>query len=210
MNRWFDNIPFISEYVSGKIVLSYLMLMFSVLLGIIFKSNDRAICIFAMFFSFLGDLSLNWDFGENANRKKLFILGGFLFIIAHMFYCFSYYIKMQNNGFKFFNFGVILAIIVTLIVLLIFLLMSNKSKQTKLLHFGMFYLLLTTINYCTVFSYGFSAKSIESICIFGGLSFLASDVIIGCEKFLGLKSRVARELVWWLYPIGQILLISMA
>lgn len=68
---------------------------------------------------------------------------------------------------------------------------------------------ITGINYTTIFSFSFSAKSIQSLASLGGILFLASDAIIGFEKFLGLRSKLARGLVWWLYPIGQIILISM-
>ena len=95
-------------------------------------------------------------------------------------------------------------------ITIIFILKAGENKRSKTFWFGIFYLWITGINYATIFSYAISARSMESIALIGGLSFLASDVIIGFERFLGLKSKVARELVWWLYPIGQIILIIMA
>ena len=71
MNRWFDNIPFISKYIPGKIILSILMLLLSIILAITIKSIDRTICIFAMFFSFIGDIVLNYP-SKKEDTTKLY------------------------------------------------------------------------------------------------------------------------------------------
>ena len=208
MNRWFDDFPIIGKYVSGKIVLSFFMVLFSLILFLIFRVTDRLLCVFAMIFSFIGDVALNHKPTISSQSKRDFILGGTAFIVAHIFYCVAYGLKIKENNFEIFNIGVLFAIAILLAVTIYMLAKADLRMHSKLFLFGVVYLWLTGINYITIFSFAISVKSIESICLIGGLSFLASDVIIGLEKFTGLRSKVARELVWWFYPIGQILLIS--
>ena len=209
MNRLFDNLPLIRKYVSGKIVLSFLMLLLSIILFAMFNTFSKLICVFAMMFSFFGDFALNYHHKENSGKTR-FILGGFFFAFAHLFYFVAYANKIHFHGFNYFNIGALLMILI-LKTMTIFFLRDNKSEiKSKLSIFALIYLWISGINYVTVSSYAFSIHSLESIALIGGLSFLVSDVIIGFERLAGLKSKVARELVWWLYPIGQIILITCA
>ena len=209
MNRWFDKLPLIGGKIPGKITLSFIMFLFSVGLYSIFKTTDRGFCIIAMLFSFIGDISLNYNPNHDKQSKKAFIVGGIAFIFAHIFYCITYYQKIMENKFELFNMGSIFAIAV-LVFVTVLAMVLNQQSSSKLFAFILIYIWVTGINYITIFSYAFSAKSIESLIILGSLLFLTSDVIIGLEKITGLKSKIARELVWWFYPIGQIILIAMA
>ena len=209
MNRWFDKLPIIGTKVPGKITLSFLMFIYAITMYFTFRTEDRLFAAVAMFFSFLGDICLNYVRDVTKQKKKDLIIGGTCFIGAHIIYCMAYYEKIRNAGYNVFNHGSNYAIVILVMITLLFL-YRNKFKFSKLFLFGLLYLWITGINYMTIFSYSYSAMSIQSIAALGGIMFLASDVIIGMEKFLGLKSPLARELVWWLYPIGQILLITMA
>ncbi len=211
MNRWFDHLPIVGKRIPGKITLSFLMLVFAIIMYLICRTVDRRICIFAMFFSFVGDIALNHNRDHSKQSKKDFLIGGIAFIIAHLLYCISYYMKIQVNRFDLLNYGFYVAFS-SILVITIVLLISKKRKGgfTRLFWFGMVYVWITGINYTTITSYAISTKSMESIVLFGGIMFFLSDLIIGLEKFYGLKSKVARELVWWLYPVGQIIIIAMA
>lgn len=210
MNRWFDKLPIIGNKIPGKITLSFLMLLFSLLLSLIFRTSDRITCFVAMLFSFTGDLMLNYKRNHDDQSKQDLVVGGISFIIAHIFYCITYYQKILSRNYQLMNLGTLAAIIIIAIITISISILSKSQRHSKLFAFGIFYLLLTGINYTTIFSYAYSTKSIESIVALGGLMFLISDVIIGLEKFSGLKSKLARELVWWFYPIGQIILIAIA
>ena len=210
MNRWFDKLPIIGKKIPGKITLSFLMLLFAVCMRQVLKTSDRTICVLAMFFSFVGDVALNHKRNHNEQSLMDFVFGGISFIAAHICYCIAYNIKIIENKYTLINPGLIFAISILILVSYFVLISSKSEKNLKLKAFGIAYLWLTGINYITIFSYAYSSKSIESLAALGGLLFLASDVIIGFEKFSGLKSSLARELVWWLYPIGQIILIAMA
>ncbi len=210
MNRWFDNFPILSKYFPGKIILSFFMLILAMLLAAIFNVMDRTICIFAMLFSFVGDIALNYPWKNKEKSNLYFMAGGISFIVAHLFYCVAYGLKIRNHLFKFFNPGVFVAIAILCVLTLFFFVMVKNRHNSKLFLFGIGYMWLTGIDYIVVFSYAYSINSIESIAFLGGLLFLASDFIIGCEKFLRMKSKIARELVWWFYPLGQVILILVA
>ena len=205
MNRLFDRLPFIGGRIPGKITLSLLMLLLAMILALFVPTLDRIFCIFAMFFSFFGDITLN---SSKKSSGKLLLVGGLFFIVAHLFYALAYANKISEMQFAFFNHGVIFSVVV--LVLATFIVLSQKPRLTALLAFGVIYLWLTGIDYTIICSYAYSSNSVASLSAAGAIMFLASDVIIGLERFTGLKSKTARELVWWLYPIGQTLIIIFA
>ncbi len=208
MNRLFDKLPFIGKIIPGKISLSFLMVSLSICLFLIFKTYDRALCVLALFFSFSGDLLLNNKQIPSKQRKSSLILGATSFTLAHIFFFFAYLNKIMENNYYYFNKGVILAFLILLS--LTFFLIFSTNNPSNLFVIGLIYLWITGINYITIFSYSFSAQHLVYLPAFGGMLFLISDVIIGLENFSTLKSRLARELIWWLYPIGQILIIIFA
>jgi uncharacterized membrane protein YhhN len=163
-----------------------------------------------MMFSFIGDFALNYSTSPSERPFEWFLVGGVSFVAAHIFYCISYIIKASIKGISFFNVGALIVFVMMIVITIYFLVKAKEMRRSKLFIFATIYLWLTSVNYMVVISYAVSIKSIESIVALGGLSFLASDVIIGLEQLTGLKSKTARELVWWLYPIGQIILIIMA
>ncbi|MBR6034013.1 MAG: hypothetical protein IKP28_04690 [Clostridia bacterium] len=210
MNRWFDRLPIIGSIIPGKIVLSFLMLLFAVFTQAFFKNFESSLCIVAMGFSFLGDVALNHKKDHSKQTKNDLIIGGIAFVLAHMFYCATYFQKIQAKGYQLWNFGACVALAILGFITVAMLITRSTTMNSNLYILGLAYLWLTGVNYTTIFSYAYSVKSIESLVALGGLMFLASDVIIGLEKFSGLKSGLARELVWWLYPIGQIIIIAIA
>ena len=212
MNRFFDNMPLIGNKIPGKITLSFLMLLYAAMLFAVSGSVDRRFCLIAMLFSFVGDVALNHTREHEKQSIRDFVIGGLAFIVGHIFYCITYYTKIQIAGFKTFNQGSIFAIAILIMISIVMILKNASMSKSidKLFLFGFLYLWITGINYITIFSYAHSVKSVESLAALGGLMFLVSDVIIGFEKFFNLRSPIARELVWWLYPLGQILLITMA
>ncbi len=211
MNRFFDRLPVIGRKIPGKITLSFLMLIFATALLLAFRTTDRLTCVFAMMLSFVGDIALNHNPDHSNQTNRDFVIGGVAFILAHMMYCFSYLQKISSHGFGFVNPGIIaVPYTLTIVTVLLVFMKSLNGGLTKLFWFGIAYLWITGLNYMTIVSYAYSARSTESFVLLGCMMFFASDLIIGLEKFFGLKSRLARELVWWLYPIGQIIIIAMA
>ncbi len=210
MNRWFDRFPILSKYVSGKVILSFFILILSVMMFFIFRTSDMKLCFYPMAFSFIGDFALNFSPDIEKRPKEWFLVGGASFVVAHVFYCFAYGTKCAEKGFPAFGTGAIVMAAIMVAITIYFIVKAKETRKSGIFFLGMLYLWITSINYMVVFSYSISVKSIESLALIGGLLFLASDVIIGLEQLTGLKSKLARELVWWFYPIGQIILVIMA
>jgi uncharacterized membrane protein YhhN len=210
MNRWLDNFPYIGKKLSGKIVLSLLLLLLSGALRFFNGTVTRRLCAFGMFLSFLGDYILNYNSEIRGQSRLDFLYGGFCFIVAHLFYFATYFTKIFINKYRLFNLGMVFGIV--LLALIVISIIKNKTveKESFAFKYGLVYLWLTGVDFWVIFSYAYSARPIGYFAMLGGLLFLASDVIIEYEKVCGLKSKHARELVWWFYPIGQFLLIIMA
>jgi len=73
------------------------------------------------------------------------------------------------------------------------------------------YLVIITANCAVIFSYtwgAFPSRSLSLLAASGALSFFLSDAIIGLSRLVHIHRF--NGLIWWLYPIGQILLIIAA
>ena len=96
----------------------------------------------------------------------------------------------------------VLMIVMTMIMVLV------RNVEIKSMFFlSMIYLFVISTNCATVYSYAYSARGMAIISAVGVFSFLLSDYFIVMEKVCDIKSKVLRELIWWFYPVGQILLI---
>ena len=158
----------------------------------------------AMLFSFAGDVILN----RKVCKDKSLVVGGGAFSIAHIFYFFAYNYLILKCQYAYFNVGVVISLGIMFATAIILIMIAKKAS--KELASGVFYLWISSINYVTITSYSYSANSIASIADLGALLFLLSDVIIGLERFANMRSKIMRELVWWLYPVGQIIIIIFA
>lgn len=207
MNRFFDNIPMLKGKVPGKIILSLLMLVYAFCLCIFIGRTDRMICFIAMFAAFLGDFFLN-HVNLEKRTKKDFYLGTLAFICAHIIYIIAYYEQIKENNFQIFNAGFDIAGIIIYAIIFAFTLMKKKASF-NMYALGVMYLLTIGLNCAMIFSFSYSIGNIKSLAALGAILFLVSDLFIGIETFTGLKSKVIRELVWWFYPIGQIIIITM-
>lgn len=212
MNRLFDRIPVLGKLVTGKIILSFLMLVFAFVMSLAVKGLDRTVAFYGMLFAFGGDLLLNFRCDKKSAVR--FALGAASFAIAHLCYTFAYCYKMWQQKLLVLNEGLVIAfvlLVITTITVLGIAAMERRIKMEGLFFMGIGYLWITGLDYMIISAYGWSVKDLSGvIAIIGAWSFFASDLIIGAEKFFGLKSKIARELVWWLYPLGQIMIIAMA
>ena len=213
MNRLFDRIPVLGKLVTGKIILSFLMLVFALVVCVAIRGLDRTVAFYGMLLSFGGDMLLNFRC-EKKRSKERFALGAAFFAVAHLCYTFAYGYKMWHLKLFVLNEGLVIAfvlLVITTITLFGIAAMERRIKMEGLFFLGIAYLWITGLDYMIISSYGWAAQNISGvIAILGGLSFFSSDLIIGAESFFGLRSKTARELVWWLYPLGQIMIIAMA
>lgn len=185
------------------------MSLFAVALALIFRTADRYLCMAAMIISSFGDVLLMNFLGLSRVLPNYFTLGAVLFMSAHMFYfaAFLYLIRKQNypviNAGFFFGIGLITSA---------FILLTYLTVKTGRLNFGMFilcfiYLIFIGANCCIIFSLAYSAKGIALLTAVGALSFFISDLIIGFDRLAGISSPLLDDLVWWFYPVGQVLLL---
>lgn len=195
MNRWFDNIPFLKGKVPGKIVLSTLLLIYSFLVfGICvilgkFRLDRVLICI-AMLFSFGGDVMLN-GVSLQKRTKKRFIGGAIFFAFAHLVYvcAYSYLIKLKGFIVKSIAFYVVWFIVILFILIPFILKILSKHRRMKLFDlFGIGYLFFVTLNCATAISYFSSVRGYTFLAAIGSISFFISDILIGIETFLEIKS----------------------
>lgn len=203
--RILDKVPLISNKTKIKISIS--LLIFALIICI-FRQNsfDSKICLFAMFFSTLGDIALNCKPLEKRSHTLLYI-GAFFFMIAHLIYASAYNFLLYKNNFLFANPGMYIAISIMILILIISIISIHKFKKSlKPLMAIIFtiYMIIISINFITIYSYSWSFNSISFI---GATSFLISDYIIGIETVFKIKNNNLRKLVWIFYPIGQILII---
>lgn len=210
--RLMHYIPLISN--STKLAISSTILLFAFFLFVIKVDSPAGksvvasgICVIAMFFSFLGDLFLNY-FPIHKRPNWMFYCGAIAFMVAHLAYATAYYRLIVEGNKVYLNPGSILAIIsiVMLISMTVLIAVQNKVKINFLTIFVFsLYTIVIGINFVTIASHSWNFLSLSFI---GAVSFLISDFIIGIETVFKVKSRVLRKLVWIFYPLGQILIIA--
>lgn len=210
--RLMHRIPLISN--STKLAISSLLLLFAFFL-FVFQVDSPAekslvtsgICVIAMFFSFLGDLFLNY-FPVHKRPHWMFYSGAIAFMLAHIAYAAAYYRLIVEGGKEFINPGAILAIISIITLICITVLVAIQNKVTvnflTIIVFSL-YTIIISVNFVTIASHSWSFISLSFV---GAVSFLISDFIIGIETVFKVKSRIHRKLVWIFYPLGQILIIA--
>lgn len=204
-----DWIPLISN--KTKIAISMSLLIIALIFSFVVHPESLAskLCLLAMFFSFLGDISLNCMPLEKRPHSLMYS-GAAFFMVAHFMYAYAYYHLISINSYEYFNTGAISAcafMALCIFTALICIVKSNSKDSLgipMILVFGA-YLLVIGLNFITICSYGYSAKTFSGI---GALSFLISDFIIGIETVFKVKKPILRKLVWIFYPIGQILILT--
>ena len=179
-----DYIPLISNRT--KIEISMFLVIFAYISYVVHpESLDTTFCFIAMIFSFIGDISLN---GMPLEKRPNWLMytGAAAFMVAHLVYAKAYYILIKDL-YEFFNPGMIFSSAFMVLFLLVSIICVIKSKHTlnilMLLVFGI-YIFIIGINFITICSYSWSAKSLSFI---GALSFLISDFIIGIETVFKIK-----------------------
>ena len=192
----------------GSMVLTTLLSSFALIRALCDPTPIRFLCFAAMALSSIGDLFLARLKPLKDRFRNCFSIGAAFFMGAHLVYAVCFSMKGRALQSHFWNAGTLAALLLGAVVFLAFFLLLVRYKRTDSLLLIVIYLICILLNCTVVFSYGWSAglTSFSAICaVLGVFGFLLSDLIIG----LGLVSRIHRLdfLIWWLYPIGQTLLI---
>ncbi|MBQ8576547.1 MAG: hypothetical protein IJ449_01050 [Clostridia bacterium] len=194
----------------GTFVLTMLMSLLSLVLAVCKKKKAAWICFAAMATSSVGDLFMT-RFGnlEEIFGGNCFVLGAAFFMVAHILYLTSYRMYAKAKSYKFFNGGVVAALVIALACLVYFTVVCAQRNDFSMYFLCMLYLIVITCNCATIFSYAWASvtegkKPYMALAGIGALSFLLSDMIIGLDALAGISDF--GWLIWWLYPVGQILI----
>ena len=191
--------------LKGSLVLTLLLSASALALALAFSSPARWLCFAAMLMSSVGDIFLMHFKVIERNIPNYFVVGAAFFMLAHLLYTACFGLKIREQGSAYINGGTFAALIIAAVCLLYFVSICKNKSQLPL---AVVYLVIITLNCMTVFSYAWSRGWSDPLAILaavGAASFLASDLVIG----FGLLANIHRYdyLIWWLYPIGQLLLI---
>ncbi len=195
---------------SGKRVLSCLLSLFAIILFVINPSAPRALVVVAMLFSTAGDFFMSGADDPSHKGNAYFIKGGLVFAVAHLSYVAAYLVRL-NFDFPAFNWGSAVAVALFILGLLMMLLMRRTVINRKLWQYCLAYLLIIAANGFVVCTYAAHMGGIHLLAGVGAVCFILSDALIALRTFSHISffsSQAGRDLVWWLYPIGQILLIA--
>lgn len=203
MNRYFACLG-----LPGSFVLTMLLSLTALLSALIRPSVARWLCFAAMFMSSIGDIFLMRFMGLDRTFPNYFIWGAASFMIAHIIYTLSYRSLAASKGLSFFNGGVVLAVIIALCGLVYVLYTCHHRNDYSNFLLVTIYLFIICINCASIFSYSWASiqnRPWTILAAVGALSFFISDFIIG----IGMLADINRynHLIWWFYPIGQILII---
>jgi len=192
----------------GGIVLTALLSAFALVRALLDPTPVHLICFAAMAFSSAGDIFLAHLKRLTDRFKHCFEIGAVLFMISHVLYTLCYGMKLRMQGAILPNGGTVLAVSLGALSAATLITLAVRKERTRHLPLALIYLSIIMLNCATVLTFAWPQllSSFSAVCAaLGVLSFMLSDFIIG----LGLAGKINRydALIWWFYPIGQILLI---
>lgn len=201
--RWFG--------LPGRFVITVLLSCYAVTLAALRPSPQRLVAAAAMLMSSCGDIVL-MDFKPITRHflKTGFETGVFIFMLSHLLYTTAFGFAISIGGDAYINQGVMLAGIIFVIVelLMVAAAVGSKNAAAPPLLLGTLYLLVISLASSFVYSYAFSTGGRSILSAVGIFLFLLSDCFIIANRILAKKSKLLSRLVWWVYPAGQILLLS--
>lgn len=184
----------------GTAVLTILLSLFALLLALLFPSRHRTLVFLAMVISSIGDFLL---MSTEKNSALRFILGAVAFMLAHVLYAFAYGSRLTPLSL---NAGVIFTLSVFVLGAIAILYMYNKGNASAAtLVLVLIYFLVICIANLAVSLYTFSVGGLAIFALIGSVCFILSDFFIGMSLLV--QNSSTGHLIWWFYPIGQLLLI---
>lgn len=193
----------------GSFVLTMLLSLTALLLALIQPGKkERWLAAAAMAVSSVGDVFMMNFRGVSRYVGDAFAAGAAAFMVSHVIYAITYRMMARKRGCRFWNGGVAAAVLIAVGCAVYFTRMCVLRRNFGRFPLAMAYLAVISVNLASVFSYAWARVRRNPTVILaalGAAAFFASDFVIG----LGTLARISRYdwLIWWLYPIGQILLI---
>jgi uncharacterized membrane protein YhhN len=163
------------EYFSKPSLM--LILIFYYAVGTRNLDSAKYLIIFALAFSWLGDVLLLLD----KQTKSFFIYGLISFLTAHIFYIF-YFLKIRklNNPEKLPNALIFVAIAVYTLSLFAFIAPFVKSMLVPV---GIYALVISTMLAVSIAAFDFGKQYFGKICVAGTALFIVSDSILAINRF---------------------------
>lgn len=196
--RWFG--------LPGALVLTCLLSLLALILAGITPSIPRWLCAAGMLCSSLGDILLmNYHPITDRLPFRGFEAGAVSFMIAHGFYIAAFTTAAARRG-KLLTpalcaGGVLFA---ALLALLLILHRRNARAKSGMTLLCIAYLAIISTCCTAVFTLAWHRGTAGLIAAVGALLFLASDAIIGFDRVGGIHIPHASDIIWWLYPLGQL------
>lgn len=193
----------------GTFVLSEAMMLYALILALVKRRKDRWFCFAGMLTSSIGDLFMTRFMNIEDIFPNCFMIGVAVFMLAHIFYFNAYRLLAKSKGYKVCNKGMYGAVIMAAMAVIYFTIVCIQRKDFSMYPLVWIYLSVISLNCAMIFSYtwsSFKKKPVMVLAAVGILAFWLSDFIIGLDVIAGITEF--NYLIWWLYPIGQILVIS--
>ncbi len=203
MNRYFACFG-----LPGSLVLTGLMSLLALVLALCFPTPARWLCLAAMLFSSVGDIFLMHLPVIEKKLPNFFVFGAASFMVAHVLYALCYARLIRQSSAAIFNPGSAVMIAIAAAAAVWFIVSARKLGRMDQLPLILAYIVMISLDAGMIFSYAWSqglSNPLAVLAAIGAVSFFVSDLIIG----LGLVMGITRydHLIWWYYPIGQILMI---
>lgn len=192
----------------GALPLTGLMSLLALILAILFPSPARWLCFAAMLFSSVGDIFLMHLPAIEKKLPNYFVFGAASFMAAHVLYALCYYRLIRQSGAAVLNPGAWGMVVIALAMAAWFILSARKTGRMDQLPLILVYIVMISLDAGMVVSYAWSQglqNPLTLLAAAGAASFLVSDLIIGLGMVTGITCY--DHLIWWYYPIGQILMI---
>ena len=144
----------------GTFVLTWLISLIAVILACIRRKKYAYFCAAAMVMSSCGDMFMTRFGNITEIFPNYFIIGAALFMIAHVLYTISYRLLAKSKGYRYFNGGVITAIVIALVCVTYFTIICAQRNDFSMYFLCMLYLIVITVNCATVFPMHFISSPI--------------------------------------------------
>ncbi|MBR5226005.1 MAG: hypothetical protein IKV90_10135 [Clostridia bacterium] len=192
----------------GTFVLTACMSLLALVLAMIFPAPARWLCFAAMLLSSFGDICNTRFMGIDRILPNYFYVGAGFFMAAHLFYAAAYLMKIRGSGAVLLNPGAMIMMGIAVALAVGFAVMCRREGRLNMLPLILIYIALISLDCTMIFSFAWSqglANPLALLAAAGAVSFFLSDLIIGLDVVFG--GGKFGWLIWWLYPIGQILMI---
>jgi Predicted membrane protein len=154
----------------------------------------------ALFFGFLGDLSLLWG-----SKKIFFAIGLFAFLVGHLFYTWAFLQSIQYfEAVPIWFFIFLVPYILYGCAILRILRPSLKNMIVPVVIYMCFILMMSFTSLCRIWN-GFTLQSI--LPFIGSLFFIVSDSVLAYNSF-NVPSKNYETYIMFTYILAQVLIVA--